>query len=890
MEKEELTGLYFLEKTSYCDQKKAKYGGYVWALLSWMSFVCIVISSIAIFFYGLSLSVNLAGIGAIVAVLSLVLWVLSAKKVYFFACTGVVSLLTLIYGWIVRNAMIKGFHSIIDRGELLITDYMSGIVDSGTLQGSVGFETCMVISVILTLIICVCCILLKGTWFAVIPGVFAVIGSFFIGKVPNIPWFITFIAASCMFMALTGIFTHHGKQAFISAFGRNLYIRGEKNTVLNIGSKSGLMMVLLLVVGGSLGGLLSLGIGLPEKDKLTAYQVEVVEWMNEHFSFLNGWRSGRHVAEGGISGGNLADAGDRYYYGDVHLTVTSEIRPEATVYLKGYVGDNYSGSRWNSTEGGAYKAFAASNHYTATDENHIRGMEYELLREFGSSDMIVRKEAAFGEYEIFPYGVRGGDDGLWVNDLYIRGDSHEKRYEYAPLIYPLSTNYDDLALRGQMYLEENAYYKSLENNYRNFVYDHYTQVPQDVSELISGLDMGNTPDGLKAKLRYVRAFLADHYEYSLTPGDLPEGKDFVEYFLMENKQGYCMHFATAAVLMLRNMGVPARYAEGYLMIPGSFEPSEDGYTSVVYDHQAHAWTEIYLDGVGWIPVEMTPGFYDSSSLNELPEESEMLSDSMDYSETADETDLSETESEDTDALESETMETESEDTDSLESETMETESNETVKETESNGDETQTSEAELSETEKQHSETKTEFNESQSDQTGANADDANNGSKGESQSENDPQTNSGIMKYLKTILLVLSILAAVIIIAFVTIIVRCRYIDQKRRQAIFQKDASKGFIAAYNEMLELFDVLGFKRATYSDRLKLFEAVADAYEGIDADALENFEELTVKAAFSKDGVTAEQRNEGCKLYRKIRKELMARQKPWKRFMIKYIYCR
>ena len=72
------------------------------------------------------------------------------------------------------------------------------------------------------------------------------------------------------------------------------------------------------------------------------------------------------------------------------------------------------------------------------------------------------------------------------------------------------------------------------------------------------------------------------------------------YFLTESRRGYCMHFASAAALALREMGVPARYASGYTA------DMEQGRKADVPDYAAHAWVEVYVDGYGWYPVEVTP--------------------------------------------------------------------------------------------------------------------------------------------------------------------------------------------------------------------------------------------------------------------------------------------
>ena len=78
------------------------------------------------------------------------------------------------------------------------------------------------------------------------------------------------------------------------------------------------------------------------------------------------------------------------------------------------------------------------------------------------------------------------------------------------------------------------------------------------------------------------------------------GEDFVEHFL-DTRRGYCVHFATTGVLLLRMQNIPARYASGYLA------HLDSSGRAAVLDSNAHAWAEIYLDGYGWYPVEMTPG-------------------------------------------------------------------------------------------------------------------------------------------------------------------------------------------------------------------------------------------------------------------------------------------
>lgn len=104
-------------------------------------------------------------------------------------------------------------------------------------------------------------------------------------------------------------------------------------------------------------------------------------------------------------------------------------------------------------------------------------------------------------------------------------------------------------------------------------------------------------------------WLGAHTSYSLSPGKVPWGKEYVEYFLFENKKGYCVHYATAATLLFRSHDIPARFVSGYLIGKEQWKTSDDGtYQVTVTGADAHAWTEIYTgDGI-WIPVELTPTY------------------------------------------------------------------------------------------------------------------------------------------------------------------------------------------------------------------------------------------------------------------------------------------
>ncbi|MDR0396301.1 MAG: hypothetical protein LBH66_03235 [Oscillospiraceae bacterium] len=133
--------------------------------------------------------------------------------------------------------------------------------------------------------------------------------------------------------------------------------------------------------------------------------------------------------------------------------------------------------------------------------------------------------------------------------------------------------------------------------------DAYRALPATVSPQVYRLvDMitESQPTQL-GKLIAIRDYLKE-FRYTLTPSRMPPvNVDFVSFFLLEGKEGYCTYFASAMAVAARIAGIPARYVEGYVARPDS------GGVSLVTGLNAHAWVEAYLPGLGWISVDATPG-------------------------------------------------------------------------------------------------------------------------------------------------------------------------------------------------------------------------------------------------------------------------------------------
>lgn len=138
---------------------------------------------------------------------------------------------------------------------------------------------------------------------------------------------------------------------------------------------------------------------------------------------------------------------------------------------------------------------------------------------------------------------------------------------------------------------------------QELIYDTYLEVPDFVSEkvyeLADSITEGLTTD--YEKVLAIEDYLRKNYTYTLTP-ESPKGRNFLDWFLFEADEGYCTWFATAASILARCEGIPSRYVQGYCV------SLREGKSYVVTGEDAHAWSECYISGYGWVTVEATPGY------------------------------------------------------------------------------------------------------------------------------------------------------------------------------------------------------------------------------------------------------------------------------------------
>jgi len=143
-------------------------------------------------------------------------------------------------------------------------------------------------------------------------------------------------------------------------------------------------------------------------------------------------------------------------------------------------------------------------------------------------------------------------------------------------------------------------------DYPSHIKDKYLQLP-DIPKRVQDLANEVTANSNNPfdKANDINSYLksSGNYYYNLKIKSPPADRDVVDYFLFESKEGYCVYFASAMVVMARSVGIPARLVTGYAT--GGWNPITETFDVIGTD--AHAWVEVYFEGYGWVEFDPTTG-------------------------------------------------------------------------------------------------------------------------------------------------------------------------------------------------------------------------------------------------------------------------------------------
>jgi transglutaminase-like putative cysteine protease len=345
---------------------------------------------------------------------------------------------------------------------------------------------------------------------------------------------------------------------------------------------------------------------LPQRQAMNLTMMPTSAFRNVGANFSGGVQNPYYTPQGGnpFAGPPQAISPDSYHgfrpYMDLRSRgrlsdeVVMKVRSEEPVPYRGVVFDDYNGKGWEISPADHAETLDSVgvrfDTYAARNAEPVQGPSRQVAQVFN-----VEKDSPnviFGAYRpetvFFPTGTIKIDRYASLRAPYeIPAGSTYSVISNVPNASP-----DQLRSAGTDYPEEIA--------------NRYTQLPPTgltrTRALAARLTEGTT-NPYDAVLKMNR-YLKKTYPYDLSIPPQNKDMDAVEYFLFEQRRGYCEQFSSSLAVMARSLGIPARVATGYA--PGEYNPFTGLYDVRASD--AHAWVEVYFPRYGWTTFDPTPSF------------------------------------------------------------------------------------------------------------------------------------------------------------------------------------------------------------------------------------------------------------------------------------------
>lgn len=299
-----------------------------------------------------------------------------------------------------------------------------------------------------------------------------------------------------------------------------------------------------------------------------------------------------------------------------------ETNSYGTLYLKGFVGSDYTGTSWQTLR---------RVNYSGDNSGMLAWLQAQGLtvqRQY-SAYLAAQTEAGQSADSLFRLKI----ENLGADRKYAYAPTTVQRISAGACSAQMDWQFISSGLRGQSHFEyicennvlqgeemtaspvQEDTFTSASNVYQNFVYKNYLEIDSKMKELIDKVFYGDdtwsdTGVSVSKVTSRIRTVLSAKEEYADEPDKTAASDDKIRQFLLENHTGNAVSFASAAVMAFRAQSIPARYVEGYYVPEAGEEEREQGSRTVTLTTKnAHAWVEIYQDLIGWVPVEVTPGYY-----------------------------------------------------------------------------------------------------------------------------------------------------------------------------------------------------------------------------------------------------------------------------------------
>ncbi|MBC8062055.1 MAG: transglutaminase domain-containing protein [Clostridiaceae bacterium] len=280
------------------------------------------------------------------------------------------------------------------------------------------------------------------------------------------------------------------------------------------------------------------------------------------------------------------------------------VKSDKSEYLRGSIKDNYNGFAWSKNKED-YSLKVKQGYSVLTSKKFLSKFLYNQ----NESEMVIYPEKNKNSSifsPIYTYNVQLDKGEVYYDDIptFVADLSKAKSYSinyYNTLEAQAFENCSELEWLNERIGTD-------EGNSEGFTqkYGNYLQVPSSITQRTRDLLESIAPFGESRynSISKIKEYLDKNYPYTTSVSEVPENQDFVDNFLFTEKKGYCVYFATAATILCRMQGIPARYVEGFKM-PGSKD--SDGLYKVT-NKEAHAWCEVLVDPAMdlWTTLEVTP--------------------------------------------------------------------------------------------------------------------------------------------------------------------------------------------------------------------------------------------------------------------------------------------
>lgn len=379
---------------------------------------------------------------------------------------------------------------------------------------------------------------------------------------------------------------------------------------LNINEPISILPIIFIFLIISITGSITTGVVLENYTK--PIKVSVAKRSVENFA--DTVRYGENL----LGGEDFPNLGNRKTDEKNALELNMEI-PQS-LYLRGFVGSSLGKFGWENLSNSNYydntSLYYWLHKYRFSGLSQLEQVGILVGENIKESEITVKNVGTNRKYVYMPYETTdySNIENKNYSDEFIRPSKITGAKSYTYTVSPNMVK-DWPSYAAKIFTKETSEnldeYKRVESHYNVDVYKNYTAISQSHKALLSK-EIGISGNPVKGHIDYklainnIRGWLEKNIVY--TEKLNAKGGDFLKNFI-KNKKGYDVHYASAATVMFRYYGIPARYVEGYLITPDDVKGLSEKSVINITNKNKHAWTEIYIDTLGWVPLEVTPEYY-----------------------------------------------------------------------------------------------------------------------------------------------------------------------------------------------------------------------------------------------------------------------------------------